>query len=242
MYYTTFRSLSTRTLFYLFSGIIACQSETPKTAKTSDFLTLKSNLETRKDQAAYDALHFFLVDHYMDLTGFERRELREALEKHAVWSIETTCPATEPGAKIILHGQLTDENGNPLPGERIHVFHTNYQGYYAPTDSASGKMGENDARLEGFLTTDSLGRFELHTIRPASYPKQYQGRTIPAHVHMVVAVPGFREENFQVVFEDDPAMTTYWVAWAQKLSNPIVSLKMTETGNVGEVNLKLIRK
>ncbi|MFN0016585.1 MAG: hypothetical protein ACKVU2_18740 [Saprospiraceae bacterium] len=167
--------------------------------------------------------------------------MRETLEKHAIWSSMSTCPATESGTQLTLRGQLTDETGNPLRGERLHVFHTDNHGYYAPTDSITGGMAENDPRLEGFLVTDSAGRFEIRGIRPASYPKKYMGRTIPQHVHIVAAVAGFRPENFQVVFADDPAMSEHWETWAKKLRNPIVKLTLTDTGYFGEFKLVLLK-
>ncbi|MBC7775178.1 MAG: hypothetical protein H7246_07040 [Phycisphaerae bacterium] len=240
-------SLSVRSIFIslaacFFLGSGACQRPHQKTEKDISLSTLKKNLQVEKSREAYDSLHFLLAEHYTDLTGFERRDLRETLEKYAVWPFETTCPATESGTKITLRGHLSDENGKPLPGERLHTFHTDHRGYYAPTDSASGRMGESDPRLEGFLTTDSTGGFEIRTVRPASYPKQYEGRTIPQHVHIVVAMAGKKEENFQVVFEDDPAMSEYWVAWAKNLRNPIVKLSPNETGMSGEVYLVLMRK
>jgi protocatechuate 3,4-dioxygenase beta subunit len=66
-------------------------------------------------------------------------------------------------------------------------------------------MGEPDARLFCFLKTDENGNFEIRTIRPASYPMQYNGRTIPQHIHNNITARGYTGRNLQMVFEDDPA-------------------------------------
>jgi protocatechuate 3,4-dioxygenase beta subunit len=93
-------------------------------------------------------------------------------------------------------------------------FQTDSRGYYTPFDSAQNKMGEPDARLFGFLKTDANGNFEIHTIRPASYPKKYEGRTIPQHIHNNITAKGYANQNLQMVFDDDPAMNDYWRQWA----------------------------
>lgn len=100
-------------------------------------------------------------------------------------------------------------------------------------------MMENDPRLEGFLTTDANGGFEIHTVRPANYPRQYKGRTIPQHVHLVTTADGFQVSALQVVFKDDPVMDDYWVEWAKEAGFPIVTLVETPDGIIGEVDLKL---
>ncbi|GEM_PF-2591901 len=243
MHLNRFQFFSISAAFCFCLGAGCSQSkQPPQPQKAVGLSILKTNLEATKTRAAYDSLHFLLVENYSGLTETDRRILHETLEKNAIWSSATTCPATEPGTKLTLRGHLTDETGKPLPGERIHVFHTNNHGFYAPTDSISGGMAENDPRIEGFLVTDSAGGFEVRTIRPASYPKQYRGRTIPQHVHFVVAVTGFRAENFQVVFADDPAMTDeHWVSWAKKMRNPIVNLRPDGVGVLGEVRLVLLK-
>ena len=147
---------------------LACQSQQ---RKATDFSKRKAALEQQQTRAAYDSLHVLLATHYTDLSAPERATLRKTLEKHATWAFDVLCPDTEPGPKIVLKGQVTDENGKPLPGAKLHIFHTDQQGYYSPLDAA-GSMLENDPRLEGFLTTDALGAFEIRTVRPASYPTQ----------------------------------------------------------------------
>ena len=92
------------------------------------------------------------------------------------------------------------------------------------TDAATGKMGENDARLFAFVQSDAAGNVALKTIRPASYPKQYKGRTIPQHIHFDVSAEGYAPLKIQMVFDDDPAMDAYWREWAVNLGYPVVAV------------------
>ncbi|NOT33546.1 MAG: hypothetical protein HOP12_05165 [Candidatus Eisenbacteria bacterium] len=60
----------------------------------------------------------------------------------------------------------------------MSVYHTDVRGYYGETSQAAPI-----ARLHGWVRTDSLGRYEVRTIRPGAYPTG----GIPAHIHFVVA-------------------------------------------------------
>jgi protocatechuate 3,4-dioxygenase beta subunit len=50
------------------------------------------------------------------------------------------------------------------------------------------------------MRTDSQGRYEYSTIKPASYPNT----RIVAHIHYVVSADGYKERVFEIVFEGDP--------------------------------------
>lgn len=224
------------TAFCLCLTPMACQSQQQKAAGIKE---LKARLESTGTRADYDSLHFYLVEHYTGLSAKERSAVREVLKKHAVWPFENVCPDTEPGVPITISGRLVADSGKPVPAASVHIFQTNSQGYYSPGDATTGRMMEKDPRLEGFLTTDSSGVFSIRTIHPASYPKKYEGRLIPAHIHLVVQAAGFHQKAVQMVFEDDPALTEYWMEWARKNGFPIIRLETTEKGARGEVTLKL---
>ena len=148
-------------------------------------------------------------ENYVKLTVAERIRLRKVLEQYGIWSTGVLYTANEPGTKIIIKGHVTNAQGKPIANASIHIFQTDSHGYYTPLDSAEKKMGEPDARLFCFLKTDSNGNFEINTIRPASYPLQYNGRTIPQHVHNNITAAGYKDKNLQMVFDDDPAMNDY---------------------------------
>lgn len=229
------------TLLLLICGCFIPFAGQSQPHKASNFSALKATLEKQHSRSAYDSLHFLLARHYSDLSDEQRKTLRKTLEKHSIWPFETICPSTEPGTKITITGHITDEKGQPIRGAKLHIFHTDQQGYYSPSDATTGRMMEQDPRLEGFLTTDSSGTYEIHTIRPASYPKRYEGRLIPGHVHLNILADGFQERRIQMVFEEDPAMIQYWVEWAHESHYPIVKLVHSGMEVRGEADLELVR-
>ena len=61
--------------------------------------------------------------------------------------------------------------------------------------------GRRGWRLKGWAMSDAQGRFELHTIRPGSYPRT---RT-PAHIHVTIEGPRLqRRWTEDIQFADDP--------------------------------------
>lgn len=88
-------------------------------------------------------------------------------------------PAGEPGEALTLCGTLVRlEDGKPLAGERIHLYHATQAGEYEPADPAD----ESTARLNGWVTTDSAGRFLVQTILPGDYGSSDDNR----HIHTSV--------------------------------------------------------
>jgi protocatechuate 3,4-dioxygenase beta subunit len=106
------------------------------------------------------------------------------------------APAREPGERMIVTGRLFDRNtAAPLPRRRIGVYQTD----------ASGNYGQDPrrprwARLHGWLVTDSLGRYEIRTIRPGPYP----GGGTPEHIHFVIETSRGFDGSTELRFEDDP--------------------------------------
>lgn len=189
-----------------------------------------------KNYEAYQNLTLMIPNHYAQISKTERLRVSNLLKKYAVWSSLSICSNEETGKHILIKGKILDQKGKPISNALIHVFHADNNGYYAPTDSVNNSMAENDPRLFGFLRTDNSGNYELKTVRPASYPKQYNGRTIPQHIHFNISAEGFTERNFQMAFEDDPAMLLpYWKEWAKNLNYPVVKMIYSQ-GNAFGVN------
>jgi protocatechuate 3,4-dioxygenase beta subunit len=127
----------------------------------------------------------------------------------------------EPGIRLVVRGVVHGPNGAPIAGASLRVFHTDAHGWYTPTKV----MDEPHARLMGRVTTDTEGRFEIHTIRPGAYPVSDQtpeDRRIPEHIHFEISASGFAFQRFQLVFENDPRMTPYWHEWAREGHHPVV--------------------
>ncbi|HSK75979.1 MAG TPA: hypothetical protein VLQ45_05945, partial [Thermoanaerobaculia bacterium] len=107
-------------------------------------------------------------------------------------------------------------------------------------------MDEPNARLSGWLQSDAAGRFELRTIRPGGYPKALRlggrERHIPAHIHLDVKAPSFRERRLQAVFSDDPLLSDrYWADWVKKQNQPVLVLRQGQGARVTDLVITLER-
>ena len=211
-------------------------------AFTTQLLNAEKNLiQHPENPISYQNLHE-LVANKNSLTTFETRErLRDVLEKYGKWSSGTTYSKNENGHKIALKCHLINAKGEPIAHAQIHIFQTDSQGFYSVTDSATKKMGEHDARLFAFVESDANGNIEINTIRPASYPRKYQGKTIPQHIHFNISAAGYQDKMIQMVFQDDPVMDDYWQKWAKGLDYPIIKLSYLKDKTVGAFEV-LLRK
>lgn len=212
--------------FYLISLFCYAQSLPIKEKIASLEQQLVKNL---KNHEAYQSLTLVIPNHYTQISKNERLRLSNLLKKYAIGSSLSISSNEEIGTHIFIKGRILDEKGKPISDALIHVFHADSKGYYAPTDSVNNTMAENDPRLFGFLRTDNSGSYELKTVRPASYPKKYNNRTIPQHIHFKVSAEGFVERNIQMAFEDDPSMQLpYWKEWAKNLDYPVVKMSYSQ--------------
>jgi protocatechuate 3,4-dioxygenase beta subunit len=127
--------------------------------------------------------------------GHAQRE-RPARPAQMSWQA-VAMPAGEPGDPLVVSGVVYAADGTtPQPGVVLYAYQADARGLYTP----DGQPGIT--RLHAWMRTDERGRYELRTIRPASYP----GQAITAHIHMVVNPDG-REQMTAVEFDDDPLMT-----------------------------------
>jgi protocatechuate 3,4-dioxygenase beta subunit len=114
------------------------------------------------------------------------------------------------GDRLDVDGRVLDAAGRPVAGAVVDVWHTSPDGFY---DSQVGDGAEYSMR--GQLRTDADGRFWFRTVKPASYPVPNDGpvgrmlRAMgrhpmrPAHVHFIVAAPGYRTLVTQLFVEGD---------------------------------------
>ena len=108
----------------------------------------------------------------------------------------TIATKEEPGERLIVDGRVFGPDGKtPISGASVYVFHTDVNGVYTPDTNDN-----RNSRLRGYMRSDSQGRYEFSTIKPAPYP----GNRTAAHIHYVVTAPGYSEYIFEIVFEGDP--------------------------------------
>lgn len=131
-------------------------------------------------------------------------EFRQVIKKHAKTAQVTVVTDKEPGVKTIVKGKLVSGN-TPLRNTLVYVYQTDNRGWYAD-DQPHVQQMEGDrrhARLFGYLRTNGQGEFQLHTIRPASYPNS----TLPQHIHFEAFSDNGRALIItELLFDDDPML------------------------------------
>lgn len=110
------------------------------------------------------------------------------------------------GERIIVHGQVLDECGRPVPDTLIEVWQANAGGryrhgrdqYMAPLDPNFGGCGR--------CLTDAEGRYFFRTVKPGPYPWLNHGSDWrPAHIHISLFGEAFAQRLItQLYFEGDP--------------------------------------
>jgi protocatechuate 3,4-dioxygenase beta subunit len=111
----------------------------------------------------------------------------------------------ETGVKLIISGTVYLPDGKtPAKDIIIYVHHTNNKGVYPKTGNEKGN-GKYHGYLRGWMKTDSNGKYEFETIRPAPY-HSHGGE--PAHIHYNVQGSNYPEYWLTATwFSDDPRVT-----------------------------------
>jgi len=113
----------------------------------------------------------------------------------------------EAGVPLVFGGQVTTENGGPLAGVELDLWHADAAGHYSQIHP-----GIPDWNLRGRFRTDDQGRFEVRSIAPPPYeiPKDGPTGTVlnalgrhffrPAHLHVKLRHAYFGERTSQLYF------------------------------------------
>ncbi len=109
--------------------------------------------------------------------------------------------------QLIFKGQVTDNDGNGLGGATVELWHADEQGYYSQY-----APGIPEWNLRGTIVTNDNGEYHITTVKPAPYMIPHDGPTgwfiasygghpwRPAHLHLRVKQPGYREITTQLYF------------------------------------------
>jgi protocatechuate 3,4-dioxygenase beta subunit len=110
------------------------------------------------------------------------------------------CIVRNPAAPLItIYGQVTDNDGNPIPSALIQVWQTNESGLY---DLQAGNPEVMNMCAD--FRTDEQGRYHFETVQPLGYSfpmdgpvgrlvndqRRYGSR--PAHIHFLIGGDGYR--------------------------------------------------
>ena len=120
-----------------------------------------------------------------------------------------------PGVPLFFYGRVIDQNGNPIAGADVDVWHASTVGLYENQDPSQAEWN-----LRGRFTTDKDGKFSFVSVKPAGYPVPGGGPTEallnaqgrhpfrPAHLHALIYKPGFKTIASQVYSNDDELLET----------------------------------
>ena len=110
------------------------------------------------------------------------------------------------GERILVHGQVVDQNGRPVPDTLIEIWQANAGGRYRHVND--GYVAALDPNFGGCgrVLTDAEGRYAFRTVRPGPYPWRNNGSDWrPAHIHLSIFGEAFAQRLVtQLYFEGDP--------------------------------------
>ena len=126
---------------------------------------------------------------------------RDVIKAGSNTEILAIAAAEEPGKKIRVLGTVTDGENKPVANALVYLYQTDAKGWYAAdAPHVGGNEGDmRHARLFGYAKTNTDGKFELQTIKPAGYPQS----DLPAHIHVHVWADGYRDFVNEFLFDDD---------------------------------------
>lgn len=116
------------------------------------------------------------------------------------------------GEQMLVRGRILDTEGNLVAGARIDVWQANDEGFY----DVQQKGLQPDCNLRGVFTTGADGRYRFRGVKPKCYPipddgpvGQLLGRLgrhpwRPAHLHFLIAAPGYDTLTTHIFDPDDP--------------------------------------
>jgi len=151
-------------------------------------------------------------------------------------------PKGELGEKLIISGTIyLPDKKTPAKNIIVYVYHTNKEGIYPKIGNEKGN-GQYHGYLRGWMKTDSNGKYEFETIRPAPY-HTHGGE--PAHIHYNIQGPKHPEYWLTALwFSDDPRVTDDYLMSVKRsggFSN-VIALKQDENNVLrGERNIILER-
>jgi hydroxyquinol 1,2-dioxygenase len=119
------------------------------------------------------------------------------------------------GAPMYFAGRILDEQGAPVVGAAVDIWHADGEGHY---DVTHPEHRHGESAMRALLQTDQEGRFRFRSVLPVSYPIPDDGpvgmmvrltgrsNVRPAHVHVRVDAPGFHRLTTMLFVEGDPYM------------------------------------
>jgi len=117
--------------------------------------------------------------------------------------------AQEPqGQRIIVSGQVLDEDSRPITGALIEIWQANAGGRYHHAKDSHAAPLDPCFTGAGRTITDANGRYQFTTIKPGAYPwRNHENGWRPAHIHFSLFGPSFLTRLVtQMYFPGDPLL------------------------------------
>jgi hydroxyquinol 1,2-dioxygenase len=120
-----------------------------------------------------------------------------------------------PGPAIFVNCWVKDQDGTPIKGAEVDVWHSSPEGFYEQQDPKQAPMN-----LRGKFITDKDGHFWFRSAKPAGYPIPVNGPVgdlvragkrhhfRPAHLHFLILKEGFKTLISQIYSNDDDKLET----------------------------------
>ena len=140
-------------------------------------------------------------------TATELRAPRFSPERYPAVA-DLTLGKSALGERIIVAGQVLDEDGRPQPGVMIEIWQANASGRY------DHHRDQHDAPLDpnfhgtGRVFTDAEGKYRFTTVKPGAYPwRNHHNAWRPNHIHYSLFGAGFAQRMVtQMYFPGDPLL------------------------------------
>ena len=117
--------------------------------------------------------------------------------------------AGEPlGERIIVHGRVLDESGQPVPNTLIEIWQANAGGKYRHVNDNYLAAADPNFHGCGRTLSDADGWYRFRTIKPGPYPWRNRiNDWRPAHIHYSIFGHSFVTRLItQLYFEGDPLL------------------------------------
>lgn len=142
---------------------------------------------------------------------------------------------------LYMEGQVLDDEGNPIEGALVEVWHCNMNGLYSYFDSS-----QSEFNLRRAIRTGADGKYQFKSFLPCGYSCPVGGTTErlmtalgrhgsrPAHIHFFITAPGYRKLTTQINIEGDPLIfDDFAFATKEDLVPPISHISLKEAKKLG---------
>ena len=112
------------------------------------------------------------------------------------------------GERIIVHGQVLDQNGRPVPSALLEIWQCNAAGRYRHVNDRYVAPVDPNFLGCGRVVTDEDGWYQFRTVKPGPYPwRNRLDDWRPAHIHFSIFGHALVQRLVtQMYFEGDPLL------------------------------------